>query len=138
MGGEYEVKGPWGDQCVVDVANKVCSCKRWELTSIHCIHAIATNYNMSLNGIEVGLPEHWVDKFCWTRSSNSRKRSSTTTTTDGSGTTKKKKASISSSIVVGTGSSQRSAAARSGPTVCGNEGPWKIKHKGKVVFSVMF
>nr|GEV48371.1 hypothetical protein [Tanacetum cinerariifolium] len=64
-GEEYEVKGQYGDQCVVNVVNKVCSCRKWELTGIPCAHAIATNYNMALNGIQVALPEEWVDKCYW-------------------------------------------------------------------------
>ncbi|GKF18756.1 ATP-dependent (S)-NAD(P)H-hydrate dehydratase isoform X3, partial [Tanacetum coccineum] len=51
-GEEYEVKGQNGNQCVVNVVNKVCSCRKWELTGIPCAHAIAANYNMTLNGIQ--------------------------------------------------------------------------------------
>ena len=66
MGGEeYEVKGTNGSQYVVNVANRECSCRRWELTGIPCAHAVATNYNMSLNGINVGIPEEWVHKCYW-------------------------------------------------------------------------
>ncbi|GKB58862.1 mutator type transposase [Tanacetum coccineum] len=61
-GEEYEVKGQSGSQCVV---KKVCSCRKWELTGIPCSHAIAANYNMSLNGVQVGIPEEWVDKCYW-------------------------------------------------------------------------
>ncbi|GKA34574.1 mutator type transposase [Tanacetum coccineum] len=64
-GEEYEVKGQNGNQCVVNVVNKVCSCRKWELTGIPCAHAIAANYNMALNGIQVGIPEEWVHKCYW-------------------------------------------------------------------------
>ncbi|GKA41436.1 reverse transcriptase domain-containing protein [Tanacetum coccineum] len=64
-GEEYEVKGQHGNQCVVNVVNKVCSCRKWELTGIPCAHAIAANYNMALNGIQVGIPEEWVHKCYW-------------------------------------------------------------------------
>ncbi|GJR48537.1 hypothetical protein Tco_1316640 [Tanacetum coccineum] len=64
-GEEYEVKGQSGSQCVVNVVKKVCSCRKWELTGIPCSHAIAANYNMSLNGVQVGIPEEWVDKCYW-------------------------------------------------------------------------
>ncbi|GKC60913.1 hypothetical protein Tco_1088511 [Tanacetum coccineum] len=64
-GEEYEVKGQQGNQCVVNVVNKVCSCRKWELTGIPCAHAIAANYNMALNGIQVGIPEEWVHKCYW-------------------------------------------------------------------------
>nr|GEZ40992.1 hypothetical protein [Tanacetum cinerariifolium] len=63
-GEEYEVKGQYG-QCVVNVVNKVCSCRKSELTGIPCAHDIATNYNMALNGIQVGIPEEWVHKCYW-------------------------------------------------------------------------
>ncbi|GJZ51393.1 ribonuclease H-like domain-containing protein [Tanacetum coccineum] len=33
--------------------------------SIPCAHAIVTNYNMALNGIQVALPEESVDKCYW-------------------------------------------------------------------------
>ncbi|GJX96569.1 putative transcription factor interactor and regulator CCHC(Zn) family protein, partial [Tanacetum coccineum] len=39
--------------------------RKWELTGIPCSHAIAANYNMSLNGVQVGIPEEWVDKCYW-------------------------------------------------------------------------
>ncbi|GJT38191.1 mutator type transposase [Tanacetum coccineum] len=52
-GEEYEVKGQQGNQCVVNVVNKVCSYRMWELTGIPCAHAIVVNYNMALNGIQV-------------------------------------------------------------------------------------
>ena len=64
-GEEYEVKGTNGSQYVVNVANRECSCRRWELTGIPCAHAVATNYNMPLNGINVGIPEEWVHKCYW-------------------------------------------------------------------------
>nr|GEY01434.1 hypothetical protein [Tanacetum cinerariifolium] len=41
------------------------SMRKWELTGIPCAHVIETNYNMALNGIQVALPEEWVDKCYW-------------------------------------------------------------------------
>ncbi|GKA23420.1 mutator type transposase [Tanacetum coccineum] len=41
------------------------SMRKWELTGIPCAHAIATNYNMALNGIQVSIPEEWVHKCYW-------------------------------------------------------------------------
>lgn len=65
-GGEkYQVSGPWGDQCIVDVGLRVCTCRRWELTGIPCKHAVATNWNMALNNLKVGLPESWVHSTYW-------------------------------------------------------------------------
>jgi len=57
---KYQVNGPWMDQCVVDVKEKTCSCRRWELTGIPCKHAVATIWEMGNNGEDVGIPEHWV------------------------------------------------------------------------------
>ncbi|GJY39842.1 ribonuclease H-like domain-containing protein [Tanacetum coccineum] len=57
-GEEYEVKGQSGSQCVVNVVKKVCSCRKWELTGIPCSHAIAANYNMSLNEVQVGITKN--------------------------------------------------------------------------------
>ncbi|KAK1409653.1 hypothetical protein QVD17_36182 [Tagetes erecta] len=59
-GNKYQVSGPWLDQCVVDVQTKTCSCRKWELTGIPCKHAVAVNWNMGSNAMNVGLPESWV------------------------------------------------------------------------------
>jgi hypothetical protein len=64
-GSEFQVTGSNGDQCVVDVIQKVCSCRRWELLSIPCKHAVAANWDMSMNGLEVDIPEMWVDSCFW-------------------------------------------------------------------------
>ena len=56
----YQVTSPWGDQCVVDVVEKTCSCRKWELTGLPCKHAVAANWNMVQNRQETGLPETWV------------------------------------------------------------------------------
>lgn len=59
-GDKYQVCGPWGDQCVVDLKVKDCTCRKWELTGIPCKHAVASIWNATLNGQDVGLPENWV------------------------------------------------------------------------------
>ncbi|GJZ36014.1 mutator type transposase [Tanacetum coccineum] len=56
----YQVSGPWGDQVVVNVLARTCTCRRWELISIPCKYVMATNWNMSLNNQQVGFPEEWV------------------------------------------------------------------------------
>ncbi|KAJ9558803.1 LOW QUALITY PROTEIN: hypothetical protein OSB04_013417 [Centaurea solstitialis] len=56
----YQVSGPMNDQCIVDVRAKTCTCRQWELTGIPCKHAVAANWNMGVNGINV-VPEAWVD-----------------------------------------------------------------------------
>nr|KAJ0217465.1 hypothetical protein LSAT_V11C300152520 [Lactuca sativa] len=52
--GKYQVSGPWMDQCVVDMAQHTCSCRKWELTGIPCKHAL-----------NVGVPEEWVHATYW-------------------------------------------------------------------------
>lgn len=59
-GDKYQVKGPRMNQCVVDMSKKVCTCRKWELNGIPCKHAVATIWNMSENGMNVGLPEEYV------------------------------------------------------------------------------
>ncbi|GJY90500.1 mutator type transposase [Tanacetum coccineum] len=39
---------------------RVCSCRKWELTRIPCKHVVTAIYNISENGMGVGIPEHWV------------------------------------------------------------------------------
>nr|GEW17643.1 hypothetical protein [Tanacetum cinerariifolium] len=35
----YQVTCPWGDQFVVNMSERVCSCRKWELSGIPCTHA---------------------------------------------------------------------------------------------------
>lgn len=39
--GKYQVSGPWQDQCVVNVNQRTCSCKKWEITGMPCKHAVS-------------------------------------------------------------------------------------------------
>lgn len=57
---QFQVKGPWGDQCVVNLENKTCSCRKWEISGIPCKHAVACIHDMADNGSDVGTPEDWV------------------------------------------------------------------------------
>ncbi|GJX44062.1 mutator type transposase [Tanacetum coccineum] len=56
----FQVKGPYQDQCVVNMNQKTCSCKKWEISGIPCKHAIAAIHDMADNGMDVGTPEDWV------------------------------------------------------------------------------
>ncbi|CAN1762261.1 hypothetical protein LINPERHAP1_LOCUS8287 [Linum perenne] len=40
---------------VVDLEKYTCTCRRWELSGIPCMHAIASIYQVS------GIPERYVD-----------------------------------------------------------------------------
>ncbi|KAD4888939.1 hypothetical protein E3N88_21012 [Mikania micrantha] len=64
-GSKYQVTGFNGEHYVVDVVEKVCSCRNWELLSIPCKHAVAANWDMALNGMEVDIPKKWVDMCFW-------------------------------------------------------------------------
>ncbi|GJS16807.1 FAR1-related sequence 10 [Tanacetum coccineum] len=55
----YVVSRPWQDQRVVDILHRICTCRKWELTSMPCKHDVATNWNMDTNNMEVGLLETW-------------------------------------------------------------------------------
>lgn len=59
-GSKHQVSGPWGDQCVVDISQQSCACRRWEITGIPCKHVVAALWDMALNGQEGGVPESYV------------------------------------------------------------------------------
>ncbi|XP_071699627.1 uncharacterized protein [Rutidosis leptorrhynchoides] len=64
--GKYQVNGPHGEQVVVDIVNKVCACRRWELTGIPCKHVVVVLWNMSrVNDETVGPLESWVHRVHW-------------------------------------------------------------------------
>ncbi|XP_021985948.1 uncharacterized protein LOC110882173 [Helianthus annuus] len=49
-------------QYVVDVVDRVCTCREWEVSGIPCRHAVVVNWDMAMNGQEVGPPESWVNE----------------------------------------------------------------------------
>ncbi|GKD15472.1 mutator type transposase, partial [Tanacetum coccineum] len=53
------------EQCVVNVEDKSCSCRKWDLTGIPCKHAVAAIWNIAENGLEPGIPETWVHESYW-------------------------------------------------------------------------
>lgn len=63
--GKYQVSGPWQDQCVVDVGQQVCSCRKWELTGMPCKHGVAAIWDMRKNDKHVGIPETYVHECYW-------------------------------------------------------------------------
>ncbi|XP_071729271.1 uncharacterized protein [Rutidosis leptorrhynchoides] len=64
-GHKYQVNGPHNDQCVVDMEQKVCGCRKWELTGMPCKHVVVVLNNMAFNGSKVGPLESWVHKVHW-------------------------------------------------------------------------
>lgn len=59
-GNKYQCNGLLNDPCVVDMAEKECACRKWTLTGFPCKHVVAAIWDMSINGIQVGIPEDWV------------------------------------------------------------------------------
>ena len=57
---KYQVKGPWGDQVVVNLEQRSCSCRKWEISGLPCKHVVACINNLNENGGKGGLPEDWV------------------------------------------------------------------------------
>lgn len=62
---KFQVSGPFLDQCAVDVSKRACSCRKWDLTGMPCKHGVAAIWDMSRHGIQVGIPEVWVDEVYW-------------------------------------------------------------------------
>ncbi|KAJ9546885.1 hypothetical protein OSB04_019428 [Centaurea solstitialis] len=60
-----DFNGPWNEQCVVNPSEKDCTCRKWELTGIPCMHAVACIWFMQANGEGVDIPERWVHKCYW-------------------------------------------------------------------------
>ena len=56
----YQVKGYLQEQYVVNLSERSCSCRKWEISGIPCKHAIAAINDMADNGNDVGIPEDWV------------------------------------------------------------------------------
>lgn len=59
-GNKYQCTRQYADQYVVDMNDKSCTCRKWELTGFPCPHGVAAIWNMSLNGMDVGVPEDYV------------------------------------------------------------------------------
>ncbi|XP_071726999.1 uncharacterized protein [Rutidosis leptorrhynchoides] len=57
----YQAKGVSGEQYVVDLQRKICTCRRWEITGMPCKHGVASIWNMADNSGDVGIPEKWVN-----------------------------------------------------------------------------
>ncbi|GJU27546.1 mutator type transposase [Tanacetum coccineum] len=51
---------PKANKCVVNVDERTCSCRKWDLTDMPCKHKVGAIWNMAENGLEPGIPESWV------------------------------------------------------------------------------
>ncbi|XP_071738935.1 uncharacterized protein [Rutidosis leptorrhynchoides] len=60
-GHKYQVNGSKSDdQVVVDLKDRSCSCRKWELTGMPCRHAVAAIWDMGRHSGNVGFIESWV------------------------------------------------------------------------------
>ncbi|GJX50265.1 mutator type transposase [Tanacetum coccineum] len=50
---QYQVKGYLQEQYVVNLNQRTCSCRKWEISGIPCKHAIAAIHDMADNGNDV-------------------------------------------------------------------------------------
>nr|GEY15342.1 hypothetical protein [Tanacetum cinerariifolium] len=64
-GNLYQAVGPKGDQCVVNVEERACFCRKWDLIGMPCKHVVGAIWNMAENGLEPGIPESWVHPSYW-------------------------------------------------------------------------
>nr|GEW11509.1 hypothetical protein [Tanacetum cinerariifolium] len=64
-GTKYQASGPYEDQCVVDMEEKNCSCRKWELTGMPYKHAVVVINEMTLTNVDVEVPESFVHSSYW-------------------------------------------------------------------------
>ncbi|KAL7609296.1 uncharacterized protein LOC122197548 [Lactuca sativa] len=62
---KYQVQGPWQDEHVVDMVERVCSCRKWELIGLPCKHVIAVLNDKADNGEEVGELHTYAHRVHW-------------------------------------------------------------------------
>ncbi|XP_076893711.1 uncharacterized protein LOC143545776 [Bidens hawaiensis] len=60
----YQVKS-LRSQCVVNMEDRTCTCRRWYLTGMPCKHVVAALYDMIENNMPVGPLDKWVDEAYW-------------------------------------------------------------------------
>nr|GEV54206.1 hypothetical protein [Tanacetum cinerariifolium] len=61
----YQVTCPWGDQFVVNITERVCSYRKWELSGMPCSYAVAAIWNMASNGTDTGIHESYCNPCHW-------------------------------------------------------------------------
>ncbi|GKA94991.1 mutator type transposase [Tanacetum coccineum] len=59
----YQVTCPWGDQFVVNISERVCSYRKWELSGIPYTHAVAAIWDQANNGTDIGIPESYCNPY---------------------------------------------------------------------------
>lgn len=63
---KFEVKGWFGDKWTVDLTSKICSCRKWDITGIPCVHATACIFYRR-ESVE-NYTEHWYRKDTFLKS----------------------------------------------------------------------
>lgn len=58
--GKYQVGGLMCEQFVVNLQQRTCSCRYWEITGIVCKHAVCAIWEHVQNGENAQDPEQWV------------------------------------------------------------------------------
>ncbi|GJS28130.1 hypothetical protein Tco_0488750 [Tanacetum coccineum] len=56
----FQVKGPYQDQYVVNLNQRTCSCRKWEISGILYKYVIDAIHDMADNGMDVATLEDWV------------------------------------------------------------------------------
>ena len=65
-GVKTQVTTHWGDQFIVNLDEKTCTCRHWEITGMLCSHAISAIWDKIKHGAEnVPELEHWVHPCYW-------------------------------------------------------------------------
>ena len=58
--GKYQVGCPWQDQYVVDLNDRSCTCRNWEITGMPCKHAVAAIWDRIANSEDSSPVEEYV------------------------------------------------------------------------------
>ncbi|KAI3505230.1 hypothetical protein L1887_27221 [Cichorium endivia] len=58
--GKYQVNCPWQDQFVVNLNERTCTCRYWEITGLPCKHAVCAIWDKIQNGEDTPDVEEWV------------------------------------------------------------------------------
>ncbi|XP_076903562.1 uncharacterized protein LOC143558643 [Bidens hawaiensis] len=71
----YQVTGPNGDQCVVNMRTNTCACRRWEVTGIPCRHAVENIWVKATHDPSVGTETFVNPVYTMERPKESKKKS---------------------------------------------------------------
>ncbi|KAL4566631.1 hypothetical protein LXL04_030751 [Taraxacum kok-saghyz] len=60
--GKYQVGCPWQDQYVVDLNDRSCTCRNWEITGMPCKHAVAAIWDRIANSEDSSPVEEYIGR----------------------------------------------------------------------------